>query len=98
MGSCLSHEGEVSRSFSSLQASREPGKARRRSEGEEEQLREVPGRMCLNGSSRVASLFTQQGRKGTNQDAMVVWEVCSFLVFCFCSERVHTILPFGGAW
>ncbi|EYU39712.1 hypothetical protein MIMGU_mgv1a008325mg [Erythranthe guttata] len=30
--------------------------------------------MFLNGSSDVASLFTQQGKKGTNQDAMVVWE------------------------
>ncbi|KAK9292435.1 hypothetical protein L1049_020406 [Liquidambar formosana] len=30
--------------------------------------------MFLNGASDVASLFTQQGRKGTNQDAMIVWE------------------------
>lgn len=81
MGSCLSLEGEVSRSFSSLQASGESGKARGRSKEEEEQLREVPGRMCLNGSSSVASLFTQRGKKGTNQDAMIVWEVCSFLEF-----------------
>lgn len=41
----------------------------------EEQLHRVAGRMCLNGSSQVASLFTQQGKKGTNQDAMIVWEV-----------------------
>lgn len=40
----------------------------------EEQLHRVAGRMCLNGSSQVASLFTQQGKKGTNQDAMIVWE------------------------
>ncbi|MFS8007050.1 putative protein-serine/threonine phosphatase [Helianthus anomalus] len=40
----------------------------------EEQLRRIAGRMCLNGSSEVASLFTQQGKKGTNQDAMIVWE------------------------
>ncbi|KAB2621276.1 protein phosphatase 2C 33 [Pyrus ussuriensis x Pyrus communis] len=40
----------------------------------EEQLRRFPGRMFLNGSSEVASLFTQQGKKGTNQDAMIVWE------------------------
>ena len=35
----------------------------------------VPGRMFLNGSSEVACIFTQQGKKGPNQDAMVVWEV-----------------------
>ncbi|KAJ7539215.1 hypothetical protein O6H91_11G081300 [Diphasiastrum complanatum] len=34
----------------------------------------VAGRTCSNGSSRIASLFTQQGRKGVNQDAMLVWE------------------------
>lgn len=40
----------------------------------EEQLHRIPGRMFLNGSSQAASLFTQQGKKGTNQDAMIVWE------------------------
>ena len=39
----------------------------------------IPGRMFANGASNNACIFTQQGRKGTNQDAMVVWEVCSFL-------------------
>jgi hypothetical protein len=38
----------------------------------------IPGRMFANGASNNACLFTQQGRKGTNQDAMVVWEVWSF--------------------
>ncbi|KAF8096881.1 hypothetical protein N665_0299s0042 [Sinapis alba] len=37
-------------------------------------LHRVPGRMFLNGSSDVACIFTQQGKKGPNQDAMVVWE------------------------
>eukprot|EP00252_Welwitschia_mirabilis_P004758 TRINITY_DN1505_c0_g1_i2.p1 TRINITY_DN1505_c0_g1~~TRINITY_DN1505_c0_g1_i2.p1 ORF type:complete len:348 (-),score=36.43 TRINITY_DN1505_c0_g1_i2:1207-2250(-) len=37
-------------------------------------LARIPGRMCSNGSSTIACLFTQQGRKGTNQDAMLVWE------------------------
>ncbi|XP_073129858.1 probable protein phosphatase 2C 33 [Henckelia pumila] len=40
----------------------------------EEQLHRTPGRLFLNGSSEIASLFTQQGKKGTNQDAMIVWE------------------------
>lgn len=35
----------------------------------------IPSRMFTNGASDGACLFTQQGRKGTNQDAMVVWEV-----------------------
>ncbi|KAG0461094.1 hypothetical protein HPP92_021391 [Vanilla planifolia] len=38
------------------------------------QLHRIPGRMLLNGSSCMASLFTQKGLKGTNQDAMIVWE------------------------
>ncbi|KAK1431475.1 hypothetical protein QVD17_07934 [Tagetes erecta] len=40
----------------------------------EDHLHRVPGRMFLNGSTEVASLYTQQGKKGTNQDAMIVWE------------------------
>ncbi|XP_073305300.1 probable protein phosphatase 2C 33 [Primulina huaijiensis] len=40
----------------------------------EERLHRTPGRLFLNGSSEIASLFTQQGKKGTNQDAMIVWE------------------------
>ncbi|KAL3520481.1 hypothetical protein ACH5RR_018630 [Cinchona calisaya] len=40
----------------------------------EEMSHRIPGRMFLNGSSEVASLFTQQGKKGPNQDAMIVWE------------------------
>lgn len=35
----------------------------------------TPGRMFRIGASDSACLFTQQGRKGTNQDAMLVWEV-----------------------
>ncbi|CAN8260621.1 unnamed protein product [Cochlearia groenlandica] len=40
----------------------------------EDPLHLVPGRMFMNGSSEVACIFTQQGKKGPNQDAMVVWE------------------------
>ncbi|KAL4302681.1 hypothetical protein GQ457_10G015310 [Hibiscus cannabinus] len=40
----------------------------------DEPLHRIPGRVFLNGSTDVASLFTQQGKKGTNQDAMIVWE------------------------
>ncbi|KAE8685646.1 putative protein phosphatase 2C 33 [Hibiscus syriacus] len=41
---------------------------------DEAELNLIPGRMFLNGASSVACLYTQQGKKGTNQDAMLVWE------------------------
>ncbi|KAJ4811118.1 Protein phosphatase 2C family protein [Rhynchospora pubera] len=39
-----------------------------------DELSGVSGRMYLNGASEVASIYTQQGKKGTNQDAMVVFQ------------------------
>lgn len=51
----------------------------------ERALHPIPGRLFSNGSSSVASLFTQQGKKGTNQDAMIVWEnFCSRAGTIFC--------------
>ncbi|KAG8386588.1 hypothetical protein BUALT_Bualt03G0163900 [Buddleja alternifolia] len=41
---------------------------------EERALHQIAGRLFSNGASRIASLYTQQGKKGTNQDAMIVWE------------------------
>lgn len=43
--------------------------------GPENELHRIPDRMFVNGASNLAALFTQQGKKGTNQDAMLVWEV-----------------------
>lgn len=40
----------------------------------------IPGRMFGNGATNSACIFTQQGRKGTNQDAMVVWEVSKMFI------------------
>ncbi|XP_027341881.1 probable protein phosphatase 2C 52 [Abrus precatorius] len=37
-------------------------------------LHQVPNRIFTNGKSRSSCIFTQQGRKGINQDAMIVWE------------------------
>ncbi|KAK9141132.1 hypothetical protein Scep_010813 [Stephania cephalantha] len=83
MGSCLSADGRNSTSYS---PSATPMAAKRKNmrrksfrassfeAKREEQLHRIPGRMFLNGASDVASLFTQQGKKGTNQDAMIVWE------------------------
>lgn len=37
-------------------------------------LSSVPNRIIANGRSSSSCIFTQQGRKGINQDAMIVWE------------------------
>lgn len=61
------------------------GGGRRSAAAEERALHQVPGRLFGNGSSSIASLYTQQGKKGTNQDAMIVWENFSSTneaVFC----------------
>ncbi|RZR71770.1 hypothetical protein BHM03_00007238 [Ensete ventricosum] len=52
---------------------------------EEDNVRVGDGgaRVRLKGSSTVASMFTQQGWKGVNQDAMTVWEVTpNHNIFC----------------
>lgn len=42
----------------------------------EDRLHVIPGRIFSNeGRSCTASIYTQQGRKGINQDAMLLWEV-----------------------
>ncbi|KAK7272359.1 hypothetical protein RJT34_28894 [Clitoria ternatea] len=38
------------------------------------QLPSLPNRIFANGKSRSSCIFTQQGRKGINQDAMIIWE------------------------
>lgn len=43
-------------------------------------LPSIPNRVFMNGKSRTSCIFTQQGRKGVNQDAMIVWEVSAILV------------------
>lgn len=88
MGSCLSSDGRslstLPRSASTPRASVRRRRRNKRnmsnmpnSAAEEkayEQIGRIPGRMFANGASNVACMFTQQGRKGTNQDAMLVWE------------------------
>ncbi|CAI9772808.1 unnamed protein product [Fraxinus pennsylvanica] len=41
---------------------------------EERALHQIQGRLFSNGANGIACLYTQQGKKGTNQDAMIVWE------------------------
>nr|XP_027087167.1 probable protein phosphatase 2C 33 [Coffea arabica]XP_027087168.1 probable protein phosphatase 2C 33 [Coffea arabica] len=84
MGSCLSTESRspLPSSPTSSVGRKRKGSLKRRPVSRnssfdykrEEMLHRIPGRLFLNGSSEVASLFTQQGKKGTNQDAMIVWE------------------------
>ncbi|KAJ4829297.1 hypothetical protein Tsubulata_000994 [Turnera subulata] len=48
-------------------------------------LRHIPGRYCSNTSTKTACLYTQQGKKGINQDAMIFWEnFCSRNDTVFC--------------
>lgn len=44
----------------------------------------IPNRIFANGKSRSSCIFTQQGRKGINQDAMIVWEdfMADDVTFC----------------
>lgn len=119
MGSCLS-SGETRRRRSippgGSNRRRRKSSSKRRScsssfdntGGEDEPLlHRIPGRMFLNGSTDHASLFSQQGKKGPNQDAMIVWENFGSMadtVFCgvfdghgpyghVIAKRVRDLLP-----
>ncbi|KAG6535460.1 probable protein phosphatase 2C 33 [Zingiber officinale] len=114
MGSCLSSDGWSSGRNPSSPASPASGARRqgggirrRRPSPEEEELDGIWERMCRNGATSAASLFTQQGKKGTNQDAMIVWENFgdrSDTIFCgvfdghgpnghMVARKVRDILP-----
>ncbi|GER28263.1 protein phosphatase-2c [Striga asiatica] len=81
MGSCFSSESRSPLPSSPVGARKKKGSKRRGVSREssfdsrkEEQLHRISGRLFLNGSSEIASLYTKQGKKGINQDAMIVWE------------------------
>ncbi|KAL0697262.1 hypothetical protein Bca4012_053384 [Brassica carinata] len=44
----------------------------------------IPNRITSSGNSKSCCIFTQQGRKGVNQDAMIVWEdfMSNDITFC----------------
>ncbi|KAE9599852.1 hypothetical protein Lal_00045786 [Lupinus albus] len=48
------------------------------------QLPWLPNKIVTNGKSRSSCIFTQQGQKGVNQDAMIVWEdfMSEDVIFC----------------
>lgn len=80
LGSCLSSESRSPRDGSPLAIKRRGSRKRLGSlnssfdYGRDDQLHRIPGRLFVSGSCEIACLFTQQGRKGTNQDAMIFWE------------------------
>ncbi|XP_057436327.1 probable protein phosphatase 2C 33 [Lotus japonicus] len=77
MGSCISEVGAGGGSpplLTYAQESNLDGGKKRRLRGSSSFDYKVPGRMFLNGSSDVASMYCKQGKKGINQDAMLVWE------------------------
>uniref|UniRef100_A0A0E0R7H5 protein-serine/threonine phosphatase n=1 Tax=Oryza rufipogon TaxID=4529 RepID=A0A0E0R7H5_ORYRU len=98
MGTCLTTAEQ--RAMEVPAASVKGGGGRRSDE-------EAPGRIAGNGAGNVACLFTRQGKKGTNQDAMVAWENYngrSDTVFCgvfdghgphghLIARKVRDILP-----
>ncbi|RDX77769.1 putative protein phosphatase 2C 52, partial [Mucuna pruriens] len=70
------------------------------------QLQSLPNRIFTNGKSRSSCIFTQQGRKGINQDAMIVWEdfMSEDVTFCgvfdghgphghLVARKVREVLP-----
>ncbi|XP_074284916.1 putative protein phosphatase 2C 1 [Silene latifolia] len=71
-----------------------------------QRLLSIPNRIFMNGKSRSSCIFTQQGRKGINQDAMIVWEdfMANDVTFCgvfdghgphghLVAQKVRDILP-----
>ncbi|XP_066318427.1 probable protein phosphatase 2C 75 [Miscanthus floridulus] len=64
MGSCLTIEQQPTMVAEAAHKGRD-GKDRKE---------EVHGRIIGNGVGNLSCMFTRQGKKGTNQDAMVVWE------------------------
>ena len=83
MGSCITEVGGGAGGSQSLltysQELNVDGGKRRRLKGSSTMDYKVPGRMFLNGSSEIASMYCRQGKKGINQDAMLVWEVSSLI-------------------
>ncbi|KAL5730156.1 hypothetical protein ACHQM5_003014 [Ranunculus cassubicifolius] len=86
MGGCASVERRRSRNSSSW-FGHEGGRSKRALREHVTALQHlpyVPNRIFTNGKSRTSCIFTQQGRKGINQDAMVVWEEFDSEEAIFC--------------
>lgn len=76
MGACCS-TGERPHGFFMAEEGQK-GKENRAEKGSDHHIQSAENsgvRVRFEGSSRFTSMFSQQGRKGINQDAMTVWEV-----------------------
>ena len=67
--------------------------------GRRPELKDAPSRIACNGACATASLYTMQGKKGVNQDAMVVMEVyqlssssCLYFIPLLCSFHMYLCL------
>lgn len=83
MGACCScHRGGHFEGY--FVEEEEAGKGRRVEEDEDDDAvifrGDAGARVRLQGSSKYVSMFTQQGRKGVNQDSMTVWEVTFYII------------------
>lgn len=102
MGSCLSWDGSSAVSYTTAPSSPSSSSSLkgdnsrkiRRNSSLEMWLHRIPGRIFLNGSADNASLFTRQGKKGINQDAMVFWEVNITLFYFFILSFLYNIIQF----
>eukprot|EP00252_Welwitschia_mirabilis_P027942 TRINITY_DN9835_c1_g1_i2.p1 TRINITY_DN9835_c1_g1~~TRINITY_DN9835_c1_g1_i2.p1 ORF type:complete len:458 (-),score=116.17 TRINITY_DN9835_c1_g1_i2:217-1590(-) len=73
MGSCLS-TSNAGGMPSRKEIERITAEALAREAENDHLLSQIEGRICANGATSVASLHTQQGKKGPNQDCMIIWE------------------------
>ncbi|KAJ0231084.1 protein phosphatase 2C 18 [Hirschfeldia incana] len=116
MGLCHSvdrkESGETSTTASTAEDTPGSGRWRRprgyKGGGEIEGTQQVLDRLISNGSNKSSCLYTQQGKKGTNQDAMLVFQnFCSRKDTVFCgvfdghgpfghmvAKKVRDTLPF----
>lgn len=83
MGACCS-TGERPHGFFMAEEGQK-GKENRAEKGSDHHIQNAENsgvRVRFEGSSRFTSMFSQQGRKGINQDAMTVWEVVFHIENC----------------
>ncbi|KAF9683740.1 hypothetical protein SADUNF_Sadunf04G0045800 [Salix dunnii] len=87
MGSCYSIMGEKKSSSTTTWKKKSPLSSAANANADPSLLLHIPGRFSANAATKIGCLYTQQGKKGTNQDAMLLWEnfsstTTSDTVFC----------------
>ncbi|KAL3596648.1 hypothetical protein D5086_008285 [Populus alba] len=89
MGSCYSIMGKEKKSPSSTTTWKKKSfvSSATNANADPSVLLHIPGRFSTNAATKIGCLYTQQGKKGTNQDAMLLWEnfsstTSSDTVFC----------------